>query len=252
MNTDLEHIVAQLRRVGLRPSDRQWELVREAGMRAIEPLLALALDVDRLAESEPAALGPVHALRLLGELPAPAPEQIDGLLRALPPDGNLGGQAAFIWWQELPQIVAHWGRAGLEAAKTVLQDEQAGAEPRAVAAETLGYVAEFDTDLKAETVALLREQLRTEQDAYVSAHIVEALGNLRAWKAYEDVMAAYKRGAVDKETISAAEARQQILSDKPHPIAGCLRHTLAERYQRHGPYSEEQRQAMAAQQRGLH
>jgi hypothetical protein len=71
------------------------------------------------------------------------------------------------------------------------------------------------------------------------------LANIRAWKTYEDVMAAYKRGAVDKETLPAAEARQRLLASKPHPSLACLRHPLEERYDKHGPFSEEQRQEMS-------
>jgi hypothetical protein len=243
--TDIEHVVSQLRRVGLRPSERQWEIIREAGTTAQPALMELALDVNLLTQPEPASLGPVHALRLLAELPAPAAETIDRLLRAVPPDTDLSEQAAFIWWQELPQIVARWGRPSYEVAREVLLDETAGKEQRALAAETIGYTVEIDNTLRNDAIAFLRERLGIESDPYVMAHVIEALANIRAWKTYEDVMAAYKRGAVDKETLPAADARQRLLASKPHPSLACLRHPLEERYDKHGPFSEEQRQEMS-------
>ncbi len=245
MAADIEHVVGQLRRVGLRPSDRQWETIREAGIAAVEPVLALALDVDALGEAEPASLGPVHALRLLAELPPPHVEEIARLLRATPPDEYRLAQGAYIWWQELPQIVARLGRPGYEAARQVLSDENAGRDARAVAVESLSFAAELAADRRQEVIALLRERLASETDPYVMAHVVEALANLGTAAAYGEIMDAYKRGAVDKETISAADARQHLLNPKARSALACVYHPLAERYEKHGPYTEVQRRAMA-------
>ena len=249
MTTDVEQVIGQFGRAGLRPSERQWEIVREAGAESVPALLTLATDVDVLGQPEPASLGPVHALRLLGELPPPAPDEIQRLLRTVPASSELSEQAAYIWWQELPQIVARWGKTGYNAAREVYLDEGAGSEQRAVAIEAMGFAPEFDAELRTDAIAFFRERLASESDPYVLAHVVEALANLRAWKTYEYVMEAYKRGAVDKETISAADARQRLLSNKPNPILACLHHTLTERYEKHGPFSPEQRQAMAQQHR---
>src|SRR3712207_2409783 len=76
MTTDVEHVVNQLRRVGLRPSEHQWSAIREAGWSAFPSLLALASDARLLVGPEPAAFGPVHALRLLGEFEALSAETI--------------------------------------------------------------------------------------------------------------------------------------------------------------------------------
>jgi hypothetical protein len=250
MTTEIEHVVNQLRRVGLRPSERQWEIIRSAGPAAVQPLLALALDVDTLAEPEPASLGPLHALRLLGELPPPEPAEIERLIRTLPPEQGDASQGAYIWWQELPQIVARWGKAGYEAAQRVLLDPEAGTEPRAVAAESLAFMVEADDALRPEATELLRDLLGREPDPYVMAHVVEAVANLGLADAYTAVMDAYKRGAVDKQTITAAAARQRLLSPKSHEILACVHHPLAERYDKHGPYSDEQRRTMAQQYTG--
>lgn len=54
MTHDVHHIVEQLSRAGMRPSQRQWDLLREAGPLAIPPLVDLALDMHKLGGAEPA------------------------------------------------------------------------------------------------------------------------------------------------------------------------------------------------------
>lgn len=251
MATDITHVVEQLPRAGLRPSDRQWELIRSEGVTAVEPLLALALDVGALNQPEPAAFGPLHALRLLGELPAPGPAAIERLLKTFPAVDDASQQATFLWWQELPQIVAHWGRPALEAARQVLLDPDAGSEQRAVAAESLAFIVELNPELRGEVTELLRERLANEADPYVMAHVVEALSNLGVHTVYSAVMDAYKRGVVDKDTFPASEARQRLLNPKNRNALVCVHHSLAERYEQHGPFTEEQRQLMADNYRRL-
>lgn len=254
MTSDIEHVVGQLRRAGLRPSERQWAIIREAGPAAVPFLLELALDDATLVGSEPAAFGPVHALRLLGELPAPEPTVIERLLQVKPlPEEALDKEAPYIWQRDLPQIIGRWGRASYEPARQLLLDTAADADQRGLAAETLGFAVEIDGELREEVVALLRDRLLAEEDPYVMAMVVAMLGHLGVSEAYADVMAAYRRGAVDKTVISAADARQLLLNP---PVARrrlqCVHHTLTERYDQHGPYSDEQRQAMAELQQTRH
>jgi hypothetical protein len=54
-------------------------------------------------------------------------------------------------------------------------------------------------------------------------------------------MAAYRAKRVDREVISAADARQELLGTQSQRQLECALHTLDERYEQHGPYSEEQR-----------
>ena len=251
MTNDVQHLVDQLRRAGLRPSERQWNALREAGPLALPALVELALDMHALSEPEPGALGPVHALRALGEIGTPTQEQIEQMLRAKPdPDHTSNSQASFIWWQELPQMVGRWGRAGYETARRLVFDTSAEPEARAIATASLPFAAEIEGTLRDEIVALLRERLRDEQDAYVMAHVVEALGMLNVADVYGDVMAAYKRGAVDRDVLSPGQARQLLLNRSSVGDLNCVHHGLAERYDQHGPYSAEQREAMADMYRG--
>jgi len=251
MTHDVDHIVEQLGRAGLRPSQRQWELLREAGPLAIPPLVELALDMHKLGGAEPASLGPVHALRLLGEIGAPPEDVIERMIRATPEQAASGNeQASYIWWQELPQMIGRWGRSGYNAARRIILNAEVEQEARAIAVASLPFVAEIEATLRDEVVALLRARLQEEQDAYVLAHVVEALGVLNVADAYADVMAAYKRGAVDRDVLPAAQARQLLLNPLSTQDLKCVHHSLDERYDQHGPYSQAQRNAMAEMARG--
>ncbi|HSH77842.1 MAG TPA: hypothetical protein VLA19_04830, partial [Herpetosiphonaceae bacterium] len=155
-----------------------------------------------------------------------------------------------IWWQELPQMIGRWGRSGYNAARRIILNAEVDREARAIAVASLPFAAEIEATLRDEIVALLRSRLHDEQDPYVLAHVVEALGVLNVADAYADVMAAYKRGAVDRDVLPAAQARQLLLNPSSTQDLKCVHHSLDERYDQHGPYSEAQRNAMAAMSRG--
>lgn len=242
-------LVRNLRRVGLRPSDRTIESILERGDDAIAPLKELALDTDALLEAEPASLGPVHALRLLGEL-KPA-ETAAPLLRRLPlPVQDQPTQAAFLWSQEAPQIVANLGAEVLPAVLEIAADLEAPALQRGAAVASLGFLATTTPDLRDEIIAVLRQRLSSEPDSTTRGYIVATLAQLKAREAYSEIMDAYKEKRIDRSVMSAADARQLLLGTTQQRQLECALHTLAERYEQHGPYSEEQQRAMAeAQQR---
>ena len=244
--TDVEHLLGQLQQAGLRPTPQQWERLRAAGAMALPGLVDLALDGEMLLAPPPAAYGPVHALRLLGELAAPEPETIDRLLGGLPiPAEATASDALYVWQQDLPQILGRWGKATYERARLMLLDEAAGRDQRGIAAESLGYAAEVEPDLRPEVTALFQERLAAEHDPHVLACVIDTLGHLGASETYREVMAAFKRGAVDKEVVSAAEVRQRLLNPAASRRLACVHHSLTERYDQHGPYTEEQRRLMA-------
>lgn len=248
LDTPVANLVRNLRSVGLRPDDRLVEQIVSRGDEAVAPLLELALDTERLGGEEPGSLGPVHALRLLGELRPQS--MVDPLLRALPlaVDGQTA-QALYLWQQEMPQIVARLGADALPTLLAIIDDEAADAEQRGAAAETLGYLGATTPELRPQLLELLRTRWTTITDPTVRAYMVEALGELGAKDMYAPVMAAYRDGAVDRDVMTAAEARQLLLGGNKDSRSNCANHTLQERYEQHGPYSEEQRRAMAEMQR---
>jgi hypothetical protein len=237
-------LVQQLTKVGLRPSERMIATILERGDEVTEPLLALALNTELLMEAEPTSLGPVHALRLLGEIkPGAAAEPI---LRRLPlPFDEQPTQAAFIWSQEAPQIVARLGAEAFAAALGVADDMDAPPKQRGAGYAALSYLAKTTPELYDQIVAELRTRLSREADKTAKGYLVASLAQLRARDAYAEIMEAFRAKTVDREIISAADARQLLLGSEMEAQLTCALHTLDERYEQHGPYSEEQQRAMA-------
>ncbi|MBV9786860.1 MAG: DUF1186 domain-containing protein [Chloroflexi bacterium] len=243
-NVSTADLIQQLRRAGLKPTDRMIEAIRERGDEAIEPLLALALDTDSLFQPEPAGLGPIHALRLLGEFqPSEAAETI---LRRLPlMIDEQQTQAAFLWAQEAPQIVARFGAAALPEILRVADDMDAPPRQRGAGYAALSYLAVTTPDLRDQILDELRQRFSRETDRTAKGYLVASLAQLKARDLYPQIMEAFRNKDVDREIISAADARQMLLGTEVQAQLSCALHTLDERYQQHGPYSEEQQRAMA-------
>ena len=237
-------LVRQLRNVGLRPSPRTVEAILERGDEATAPLLELALDTEALLGPEPGSLGPLHALRLLGELrPLAAAEP---LLRHLPlPVDERPGQGAFLWAQEAPQIVANFGAGVLPVVLTVTDDLTTTALQRGAAYATLGFLATTTPELRERIIAELRTRFARETEPTTRGYIVATLAQLQARDAYDEIMAAYRDKTVDRSVMSAADARQLLLGTQTQRQLDCALHSMEERYEQHGPYSEEQQRAMA-------
>ncbi|WP_026370803.1 DUF1186 domain-containing protein [Kallotenue papyrolyticum] len=249
METPLDDLVRQLRRIGLRPTPRLITGILEHGAAAIPALLELALDVDRLREAEPASLGPLHALRLLGELPAAHSTTAILERLPLPLDDQPPTQAAYLWAQEAPQIIARWGADALPHVLAVAGDETAPAVRRGAAYAALSYLVATTPELRAQVIATLRERLERDPDPTARGYAVAALAQLADREAYATIMRLYREQQIDREIISAADARQLLLGTGGTRQLECARHTLDERYEQHGPYSEEQRRAMAEMMR---
>lgn len=250
MNQDIEQFIVGLRRAGLRPTQKQWEVALGLDRHVLPALIDLAADTAVLVGPEPAAYGPLHALRLLSEWNPLDGEVVERLLQTLPlSDPEPGAQAAFVWRQDLPQILGGAGLNALVVARRLLFNTDSAPDRRAATAETMGYTVAIDDALRDDVVTTLSGALATEPDPYVLAYIIDTLANLGATDAYKDVMSSYQRGAVDKGVVRAADVRPRLLSGKLSDRMECVRHTLAERYEQHGPYTEEQRRAMAEQYR---
>lgn len=243
-NLSTTDLVQQLRKAGLKPNDRMIAAILERGDEAIEPLLALALDTNSLFEAEPASLGPVHALRLLGEFqPGEAAETI---LRRLPLTiEDEQTQGAFLWAQEAPQIVARFGATAMPALLRIADDMDAPPRQRGAGYAALSYMAVTTPELRDQIVDELRQRFSGETDPTAKGYLVGSLAQLKVRDAYTEIMEAFRNKAVDREIISAADARQMLLGNEVQPQLNCALHTLDERYQQHGPYSEEQQRAMA-------
>lgn len=236
IDTPVADLVRQLRRIGLRPPEKLVERVLEQPDAARTPLLDLALDTETLLDEQPDCWGPVHALRLLGELHDPS--IIEPLLGAFPlPLEEEDQEAPSLWATEVPQIIGHLGEEAAEPLWTWLDDAERPLIARAAAAEALPYATAAAPALRDAVIDGFRSRLAEVSSRELGALFVNALGRLGAASAYAEVMAAYRAGRVDSDILPAANARQLLLGGGVSSLK-CANHTLWERYDEHGPRAE--------------
>lgn len=237
IDTPVADLVRQLSRVGLRPEDRLVQRIVEHGPAARSALLALATTIDALHEELPAALGPLHALRLLGEVPDVA--IIAPLLQALPvPIYDEQDVPARLYATEVLQIIGRVGEPA-EAALWAYADDEANPESsRAAAISALAYVATYVPATREAIVAEARRRLALDRSVPLTTGVVTLLAELGDAASYQAVMAAYRMGRVDKDQAPAAAARQFILGGGRKDLT-CVSHALAERYDHHGPHLKD-------------
>lgn len=230
-------LVKQLRRAGLRPTERQAQGILRAGAAAVDPLIELALDTDLLYEEQPECFAPLHALRLLGELRSTA--MIAPLLAHLPlADPYEDEDLVESWESELPQLIGRIGAAAVEPLWAIADDEAWEVAARGGALAALAYVTVIDPSLRDGVAAGLRERLARSDDAAFRGHVVSGLANLGVSDVYKDVMELYRAGKIDADVIQASLARQLLLTKSEQRLA-CVKHPLWERYDKHGPFAQE-------------
>jgi hypothetical protein len=228
--------VRHLRRAGLRPGERLVNNILHCGDAAVDPLIDLATSVALLYEEPPVAYAPIHALRLLGEL-RPL-RMIEPLLRSV--DAELKGMspARKIWQYEVPQVI---GRIGAAAVATLWADADDPAYTRFErdgALLALAYATAVDETIREPIIAEMHRRLMQSDDRSLNAGIVRAMAYLSLADMYGDIMARYRAGAIDQESMSAAVARQMLLAPKTSRIADNAKLSLWERYDRFGPFPE--------------
>jgi hypothetical protein len=229
--------VKQLRREGLRPSEQLARSITKAGSAAVEPLLALATQVELLHEEEPECFGPLHALRLLGELGSL--EIVAPLLRQFPISLEYEDEKVpQIWADEVPQIIGRLGKPAVELLWQIADDTSWNYAGRSGALTALNYATAADPELRDTVIAGLRERIDRSADRTMTSHLAMALANLGVREIYAEVMAMYREGKIDQEILPAAAARQLLLSDSNKRLA-CAKHPLWERYDQHGPFPSE-------------
>jgi hypothetical protein len=225
--------VRQLRRVGLRPPEQLANRIIRAGDAAIQPLLELATSEEAFNEGSPANYGPLHALRLLGELDSLA--IIEPLLDSYPMDlGGEEGDPADIWDTELPQILGKFGEAAIEPLWAYVDNSEHAPINHSAAYVALAYVTAVAPQARDAIIAGLRERIAAG-DKTEASYALLALANIGAPELYSEVMAQYRAGHFDTEIIPASAARQLLLSKKNTRLA-CATHPLWERYDQHGPF----------------
>lgn len=227
-------LVRQLSRVGLRPDERLVARIVEHGPAAREELLRLATDIDALHSELPASLAPLHALRMLGEVPDVS--MVAPLLGALPvPIYGDEDVPARLYATEVLQII---GRAGAPAVEALWAYADAEANPdltRAAAVGALAFVATYAPEVREPVLAEARRRLALDLPVPLATGVVTLIAELGDAASYQAVMAAYKAGRVDRQQAPAAAARQFLLGGGRKDLT-CVNHPLGERYDHHGPH----------------
>jgi len=234
VDTPVIDLVRQLRRVGLRPPERLIERILEYGPEARDPLLALATDRELLHEEAPACLGPIHAVRLLGELHDPTIDQ--PIIQMYPLELEYEDeQAPQLWAEDAAQIVGHLGAPALTELWAWFDDLGHAPASRAAAADAIAYVSAVDPEQRDAIIEGLRQRLAEADDKLQAAFVVSSLSRMAVADAYPQVLEAYRAGRVEGNFISASDARRLLLG-KGTPNLRCATHTLEERYDQHGPF----------------
>lgn len=233
VDTPAADLVRQLSRVGLRPDERLVKRIVEQGDAGREALLALATDLDAIHGELPGSLGPLHALRLLGELPDVA--MIAPLLRGLPvPIYGEQDVPARMYMLEVTQMIGRVGAAAVPVLWAYADDERNPSMPRSAAIGALSFVATRAPEVRDEVLAEARRRLELDQPVPITTGVVTVLAELGDAASYKAVLAAYREGRVDKEEAPAATARQFLLGGGRKDLS-CVNHPLFERYDHHGP-----------------
>lgn len=230
--------VKQLRRAGYRPSEKLAQSILRASEAAVGPLLELATDTVELELDPPECYAPLHALRLLGELRSP--RMVAPLVQAFTlEDDDDAPLARRLWETELPQILGRLGADAAEPLWAIVDDADDTTAHRSAAIVALTFATAVAPELRAAVVSGLRERLAASDDNRMRGYLITGLANLGAAETYGEVMALFRAGQVDLDVATAAQARQLLLSPTGKRLA-CALHPLWERYDEHGPTSEQE------------
>ncbi len=233
MDLNAPEYVRQLRRIGPRPTEPLVRNIMRSGDAAYAPLIALATNIELLHEDEPECFGPVHALRLLGELPRVA--MIEPLLRQFPIELlSEEDQLTRLWGNEAPQIIGRLGAEAVEPLWSIIDTPEWAEQARGTAVIALCCAATIAPEQRDNVVAGMRQRLEQTADTILSSYLAVGLANLGVKEAYSEIMAFYRAGEVKQEIMPPKVARQLLLSGGEQGL-NCTKHPLTERYDQHGP-----------------
>ncbi|NOK64200.1 MAG: hypothetical protein GFH27_549323n61 [Chloroflexi bacterium AL-W] len=197
-------------------------------------LLELATDVQLLHQAEPACYAPLHALRLLGEMPQPT--MMEQLLQVLPINiDDPDKEVIQLWTHELPQIMARMGDTVVDQLWTIVDNTEHELTGRGIVLIALAYITVLVPDRRSDVITQIHERLPTSENKTFTGYMVSTLSNLGAEQTYSDVMKLFREGRVDQAIIPPGVARQLLLSDSTRRLAD-VRLSFWERYDELGPF----------------
>lgn len=225
--------VRQLRQAGPRPNDALLRNIVKHADVAFGSLLELATNLELFDEEQPVIFAPIHALRLLGEIPRV--EMIEPLMRKYPiAVYGEWDELPRLWATETPQIVARLGVQAIAPLWAIVDSDEWPTEARTMATVGLANTVTFDPSQRDGVVAELKKRLAEAEDTTARTNAAMGLASLGESGSYNDIMPLYRDGKLAKEIFAPAVARQLLLSGGEKTLA-CTKHTLQERYDQHGP-----------------
>lgn len=239
-NKQLAEVIGRLRTVGLRPGSQLVQRILAHEGAARTALISVATELETLHLAAPACWAPLHALRLLGELPHV--EIVEPLLGVLPVEmDSRYDYAASLWAEDVLEVIAHCGVDALPVLWEWIDNTDNNDRSRGAALQSLAYIAQAHPDVKEETVGQLRERLtyylEETEEQNPPTFLSHALAGLQVRDVYSQIMAAYKAGRINVEVLPASTMRQTILS-KPDDIWVFDYLPLWDRYDELGPFPE--------------
>jgi hypothetical protein len=209
----LHDLAASLEQAGMRPPEKLIQRILEHDPAEIRAeLLPLATRTEMLYQEEPACWAPLHALRLLGEVPDV--DIIEPLLGRVPVSIRYeGDQPPELWTQDLLEMIARCGTAAVPILWRWSEDASKQYRSRGAALHAVAYIAHTTPEEHDALVARARHRLAEVEDKDNTTFLVYMLVVLGIADAYQEVMEAYKARRVDNEFIPAATARQYLLSN---------------------------------------
>lgn len=230
--------VRQLRKAGLRPSEKLVGSILKAGAAARPALLNLATNVDLLHAEPPDCYAPLHALRLLGELPGI--DMIEPLINKIPLELiDEDEKLPQIWGEELPQMIARIGSEALTPLRTLVNDTERHIPQRMIVLIALGYLATTAPETRDQIMADLRAWLAQSEDPIIVAYLLITMADVNMPDIYPEAMRLFRAGKVDQHYLSPGMARQLLLTNGSKRTASALL-SLWERYEQYGPRADNE------------
>lgn len=235
--TQLERLAKRLYQADLLPSDELIDKLLAQGAAARPVLLAVATDAQTLTADEPECWAPLHALRLLIEMPDPS--VIAPILNVLPvPWNGLEQDPGYFWAQEAPHVLGACGDTAVPELWKWFEDPAHNVPSRTMAIEALVIIALHHPELREEMISRFRELLAANDDFDIRSHAVRGLVNLAARDAYAEIMQAYREKRINSTLMPPAEARQRLFGRPAAELEGALLDFWT-RYDVYGPFDSD-------------
>jgi len=208
VTTDVNELMAELRRAGKEPDRELLDRVKACGEGVAPRLIAMAIDesLHFADQDSPEVWAPLHAVKLLGELGAA--EAIEPLLPLFAWDDDWLGQA-------LPECFGLIGVPALSPLRDLLFDRTHDIWARARAGDGLVKIAEHHPELRGEVVAALIRRLdpaeaRTPEDETLNGLVISQLLDLKAEEALPAIRRAYDEDRVDRRVVALADVERGL------------------------------------------